>query len=62
MVLPKENPALPQGQESSDNEGRDAEPSKVIPIVKDPPRTFVPISPYPKRLQLSRNKGSLWAF
>ncbi|XP_059454994.1 uncharacterized protein LOC132185206 [Corylus avellana] len=42
VVLPKENPNMLQGQDSNNNEGRDAEPSGVIPIVEDPPRMFVP--------------------
>ncbi|XP_059435053.1 uncharacterized protein LOC132168007 [Corylus avellana] len=51
VVLPEENPAMPQGPESHNNEARDAESSRVIPIVKDLPRTFFPKAPYPERLQ-----------
>jgi hypothetical protein len=37
-------------EESGNKEERDAEPSTTTPIMKDPPRSFVPKAPYPKRL------------
>ena len=40
-----------EGEEGDNKEGKDAEPSTATPIVEDPPRQFVPIAPYPKRLQ-----------
>jgi len=45
-----------QGQESSNNEERDAEPSKATRIVQNPPRSFVPKAPYLDRL-LAPKKG-----
>jgi hypothetical protein len=41
VVLPKKNPFVPQGQESGNNEERDAEPSKATPIIENLPRSFV---------------------
>jgi hypothetical protein len=56
VVLPEENPSVPQGQESGNNEERDAEPSKATPIIENHPRSFVPKAPYPNRL-LAPKKG-----
>jgi len=56
VVLPEENPTMPHGQDSGNNEERDEEPSKATPIVDDPPRSFVPKAPYPDRL-LAPKKG-----
>ena len=39
-----------EGKEGDKKEERDAEPSIVTPIVKEPPRSFVPKAPYPERL------------
>lgn len=50
VVLHEENPAKPRGQDSGNNEETEKEPSKVTPIVDDPPRSFVPKAPYPERL------------
>jgi hypothetical protein len=49
VVLPYENPIVPQGQDSGSNEERDAEPSIATPIVEDPSMSFVPKAPYPER-------------
>jgi hypothetical protein len=47
-----------QEEEASGNkEERDAEPSTTTPIVKDPPRSFVPKVPNPKRLQAPKKEG-----
>jgi hypothetical protein len=56
VVLPEENPTMPHGQDSGNNEERDEEPSKATPIVDDPPRSFVPKAPYLDRL-LAPKKG-----
>jgi hypothetical protein len=56
VVLLEENLAMPHGQDSGNKEERDEEPSKAIPIVDDPPRSFVPKAPYPDRL-LAPKKG-----
>ena len=47
-----------QDNEKGDNkEERDAEPSIVTPIVKEPLRSFVPKAPYPERLQAPKKRG-----
>jgi hypothetical protein len=51
VVEPEEDPIGQEGEESGNKEERDAKPSTATPIDKDPPRTFVPKAPYPKRLQ-----------
>jgi hypothetical protein len=56
VVLHEENPAKPHGQDSGNNEKTEEEPSKVTPIVDDPPRSFMPKAPYPERL-LAPKKG-----
>jgi hypothetical protein len=49
-----------QREEEGDNqEEKDAEPSTVTPVVKEPPRALVPKTPYPERLQAPRNGGKL---
>ena len=40
-------------------EKRDAEPSTVTPIVKEPPSSFVPKAHYPERLQAPKKGGKL---
>jgi hypothetical protein len=59
VVLPEENPSVPKGQESGNNEERVAEPSKATPIIGNPPRSFVPKAPYPNRL-LMRMKNVIF--
>ena len=44
-------------EESGNMEERDAKPSTATPIVKDPPRSFVPKAPYPERLQGPKKEG-----
>jgi hypothetical protein len=56
VVLPEENPAAQEGQESGSTEERDDEPSPATPIIEIPPRSFVPKAPYPDRL-LAPKKG-----
>ena len=48
---PKVYPIGQEKEESGNKEERDAEPSAATPIVKDPPRSFVPKAPYLERLQ-----------
>jgi hypothetical protein len=50
VVDPEAKLARQEGEED-DKEERDAKPSIVNPIVKDPPRSFVPKAPYPERLK-----------
>jgi hypothetical protein len=57
VVLLEENPFVPQGQESGNNEEKDAEPSKATPIIENPPRSFVPKVPYSDRLQAPQKGG-----
>ena len=42
---------------SGNKEERDVEPSTATLIMKDPPRSFVPMAPYPKRLQAPKKGG-----
>jgi hypothetical protein len=47
-----------QKEEANGNkEEIDAEPSTATPVVKDPPRSFVPKVPYPERLQAPKKGG-----
>jgi hypothetical protein len=49
-----------QKEEEGDNQKEgDAEPSTVTPVVREPPRAFLPKAPYPERLQAPRNGGKL---
>jgi hypothetical protein len=57
MVEPEVDLAGQEGEESGNKEERDAEPSTVTLIVKDPPRSFVPKMPYPERLQAPKKGG-----
>jgi hypothetical protein len=49
----------PKGEEGTDQNEGDAEPSTVILVVKEPPRALVPKAPYPERLQAPKNEGKL---
>jgi hypothetical protein len=42
VVEPEEDPARQEGEESGNKEERDVEPFIATPIVKDPPKSFVP--------------------
>jgi hypothetical protein len=46
-----------EGKEGDNKKEGDAEPSIVTPIVKEPPRSFVPKAPYPERLQAPKKGG-----
>jgi hypothetical protein len=46
-----------EGEKGDNKEEGDAQPSTVTPIVKNPPRSFVPKVPYPERLQAAK-KGA----
>jgi hypothetical protein len=49
-----------QKEKEGDNQKEaDAETSTVTPVIKEPPRAFVPKAPYPERLQAPRNGGKL---
>jgi hypothetical protein len=54
VLEPKVDTTGHEGEESGNKEERDAEPSTITPIVKDPPRSFVPKAPYPERLQVPK--------
>jgi hypothetical protein len=49
----------PNDEGGDDQKERDAEPSMVTLVVKEPLRALVPKAPYPKRLQAPRNGGKL---
>jgi hypothetical protein len=51
VVDPEVDTVGQEGEASGNKEERDVEPSTATPIVKDPPRSFVPKAPYPGRLQ-----------
>jgi hypothetical protein len=51
VVDPEVDTVGKEGDESDNKEERDVEPYTATPIVKDPPRSFVPKVPYPGRLQ-----------
>ena len=52
LVVELETDFARQEGEKGDNEKeRDVESSTITPIVKDPPRSFVPTAPYPERLK-----------
>jgi hypothetical protein len=46
-----------QGKESERDKWGKAEPSIANPIVKDPPRSFVPKAPYLERLKASKKNA-----
>jgi hypothetical protein len=49
-----------QKEEEGDNQKEaDDETSTVTPVIKEPPRAFVPKAPYPEILQAPRNGGKL---
>jgi hypothetical protein len=57
VVDPKIDIARQEQEASGNKEERDAEPSIATPVVKDPPRSFVPKAPYPERLQAPKKGG-----
>ena len=60
VVEPKVEPVRQEGQEgeeSGNEEERDVELSIAMPIMKDPPRSFVPKAPNPERLQAPKKGG-----
>jgi hypothetical protein len=48
-----------KGEEGDNQKEGDAEPSTVTPVMKEPPRSFVPKAPYPERLQVPKKGGKL---
>ena len=57
MVKPEADLAGQEREEGNNKEERDVEPSTVTPIVKDPPRSFVPKAPYPERLKAPKKNA-----
>ena len=57
VVEPEVEPIGQEGDESGNKEEENAEPSTATPIVKDPPRSFVPKAPYLERLQMPKKGG-----
>ena len=56
----EEDLVVQQGKESGRDKGGEVEPSRAIPTVEDPPRSFVPKAPYPERLR-APNKNAQFA-
>jgi hypothetical protein len=48
-----------KGEEGDNKKEGDAEPSTVTPVVKEPPRLFVPKALYPERLLAPKKGGKL---
>ena len=57
MVDPEVDTTWKEGEESGNMEERDAKPSTATPIMKDPPRSFIPKAPYPERIQAPKKGG-----
>ena len=52
----EEDSVVLQGKKSGRDKGGKVEPSRAIPTVEDPPRSFVPKATYPERLRaLNKN-------
>jgi hypothetical protein len=45
---------VPQGKESGRDKGGEVEPSRTIPTVEEPQRSFIPTAPYLERLKASK--------
>jgi hypothetical protein len=48
---------IKKGEEGDNQKEEDVEPSIVTPVIKEPPRLFVPKAPYPERLQTPKKGG-----
>jgi hypothetical protein len=57
VVKLEADPAGQEEEKSDNKEGRDAEPSTATLVVKDPPRSFVPKTPYRERLHAPKKGG-----
>ena len=53
----KEDPVVPQSKESGRDKGGEVEPSRAIPTIEDPPRSFVPKASYPERLRAPKKNA-----
>jgi hypothetical protein len=53
----EEDLVMPQGKESGTDKEGEVEPSRAIPTVEDPPRSFVPKAPYPERLRAPKKNA-----
>jgi hypothetical protein len=53
----EEDHVEPQGKESGGDKGEEAEPSRAIPTVEEPQRSFVPKAPFPKRLRAPKKNA-----
>ena len=56
----EEDPVVPQGKESGRHNGGNIEPSKAVPTVEEPPRSFIPKAPYLEILK-ARKKNAKFA-
>jgi hypothetical protein len=57
VVKPEADLVGQEGEEGGNKEERDAKPSTTTPTVEDPPRSFVPKTPYSERLQVPKEGG-----
>ena len=57
IVEPEVDLARQEGKESDNKEEKGAEPSTITPIVKDPPRSFIPKAPYPEKLKAAKKNA-----
>jgi hypothetical protein len=53
----EKNLVVPQDEESGRDKGGEAEPSRAIPTVEEPQRSFVPKAPYPERLRAPKKNA-----
>jgi hypothetical protein len=57
VVQEEEDPIVLQGKESERDKGGKVVPSRAIPTVEDPPRSFVPKVPYLERLKAPKKNA-----
>jgi hypothetical protein len=57
VVDPEVDTAGQEKEANGNKEERDADPSTATPVVKDPPRSYVPKAPYFERLQVPKKGG-----
>jgi hypothetical protein len=53
----EEDHVEPQGKESGGDKGEEAKPSRAIPTVEEPQRSFVPKAPYPEKLRAPKKNA-----
>jgi hypothetical protein len=53
----EEDLVVPQGEESGRDKGGEVEPSRTIPTIEEPQRSFIPKAPYPERLKATKKSA-----